>query len=267
MLETSPFIQKLQMRHELVNRRLCIGLDPDIALLPEGFEKNIEGVYQFLDRLIQVTEDLALCYKPNLAFFEAFGLDGFLVLDRICKLIPSDVPIILDAKRGDIGNTSAKQAKFLFDYFPVDATTLHPYMGYDSLTPFFDYKDKFHFVLGLTSNPGSQDLERQLMADGRYLYERVLGQIQEHKNEYGNVGAVVGATHDDFAHIRAEFPDLDLLVPGVGAQGGSYHDVLNASGASDGEIIINVGRAVMYAAETREDMESVIRETITEYYT
>jgi len=229
--------------------------------LPQGFEPSLIGVESFLKSVVDCTADLVVAYKPNISFFEAHGIDGLRVLERICKYIPSTIPIILDAKRGDIGNTSKMQARYLFDYFNASATTLHPYMGEDSLTPFFDYKDRFNFVLALTSNSGAMDFECLILNDGRPLYRHVLDQLVNWNHAFGNVGAVVGATQDVFSELSTRYSSLSFLVPGVGAQGGRYQDVVANQVDRNGMLIVNVGRAILYAA-SHAPIEQSIRDAI-----
>ncbi|NBV43165.1 orotidine-5'-phosphate decarboxylase, partial [bacterium] len=146
-----------QLKSNIQSRRtyLCVGLDPDPAKLPSGFSQTIEGVEVYLKEIIRLSSERCIAYKPNISFFEGLGIDGLAMLQRLRNYVPAGTPWIIDGKRGDIGNTSAMQARFLFDHLGADASTLHPYMGNDSLAPFFEYRDKLHFVLALTSNPGS----------------------------------------------------------------------------------------------------------------
>ena len=140
------FLKKLKEKHSKTNNFICVGLDPDLDRFPDNIPKTTKGIEEFLSQKIEETHDSCIAYKPNISFFEAHGIEGLKVLENICKKIPKDTPIILDAKRGDIGNTSKMQARFIFDYFGADATTLHPYMGKDSLEPFFNYKAEHIFI-------------------------------------------------------------------------------------------------------------------------
>ena len=160
MSTNHPIVRLLLKNKSRIQHCLCVGIDPDIEKIPDTFERSISGLNLFLEQLIKETSEYVLAYKANISFFEALGLEGLKTLESVRKHIPNSIPMILDAKRGDIGNTSSMQAKYLFDYFGADASTLHPYMGIDSLEPFFKYKEKLHFVLGLTSNPSSENFER-----------------------------------------------------------------------------------------------------------
>jgi orotidine-5'-phosphate decarboxylase len=253
-----PFLQQLLINIATTGNQVCVGLDPDIELLPEGFDKSLLGVEDFLRTVIDASRDLVIAYKPNISFFEAYGVDGLRVLERIVTYVPSYIPVIIDAKRGDIGNTSRMQAKFIFESLNASATTVHPYMGEDSVVPFLEYTSKFTFVLGLTSNPGASDFELMLMQDGRPLYHHVLKRILEWNQRYHNVGAVVGATQNLFKTICQDYPELDFLVPGVGAQGGSYQDIILNQPLRKGLLIINVGRSVLYAAQ-QTPIEDAVR--------
>jgi len=259
-MQNHPFYQKIQANIKERKNVICVGLDPDLSKLPSHLPQTLEGVTQFLSEVISVTSDLCVAYKPNLSFFEAYGLDGLCVLEKVCKLIPNDVPIILDAKRGDIGNTSAMQARYLFDYFGASATTLHPYMGYDSLEPFFSYKDKFHFVLVLTSNPGAADFEKQKMANGKFLYEAVFEKCVAWSKEFSNIGAVVGATQKELPLVRALDNSLLFLVPGIGAQGGDYQTAVTLGKNQDGLVLINMTRSLIYCSRERDYLERIREE-------
>ncbi|MBT5855379.1 orotidine-5'-phosphate decarboxylase [bacterium] len=249
MINSHPVINRWLTNRDRINHSLCVGIDPDMDKLPDTFPKTIDGMEQFLIHVIESTQEDCISYKPNMAFFEAMGIEGLRLLERLCKRIPDAIPIIMDGKRGDIGNTSKMQAKFIFDYFGADASTLHPYMGSDSLRPFFEYKDKMHFVLGLTSNPGSQDFEKKNMADGQPLYHTVIKQCIEWNQDYGNIGMVVGATHDELANVREIAEQLPFLIPGVGAQGGTYSHASDKGKNLDGLVLINASRAVLYPSK------------------
>lgn len=263
-MQVHPFYQKIQANIQNRKNVICVGLDPDISKLPSHFPKNLEGVTQFLSEVISVTSDLCIAYKPNLSFFEAYGLEGLRVLERICHLIPAETPLILDAKRGDIGNTSAMQARFLFDYFGAGATTLHPYMGFDSLEPFFKYQDKFHFVLVLTSNPGAVDFQKQKMENGTYLYEQVFEKCLTWSKAYPNIGVVVGATQKELPQVRALDHTLLFLVPGIGAQGGDYQVAVQTGQNQDGLVIVNMTRSLIYSS-TEKNYLNTIREVFLKF--
>jgi len=223
---------------------LCIGLDPQAEKMPQG----LSALY-FNKAIIEATHDLVCAYKPNLAFYEALGEEGYHALKETIKAIPQDIPVIADAKRGDIGNTSKAYAKAVFEELGADAVTVSPYLGYDSLKPFIDYRDKGVFILCRTSNPGSEDFQSLKLGD-RHLYELVAEKAAQW-NRYKNIGLVVGATYpQEIKLIRQLNPKMPLLIPGAGAQGGDIKEVV-ASGIdeSGGGIIINSSRQILYASK------------------
>src|SRR4030065_103197 len=207
------FVDKLLSASRRNKSLLCIGLDPDITLMPKA------GLFDFNKAIIDTTADLVYAYKPNLAFYEASGIEGLKVLQKTIEYIPDDIPIIGDGKRGDIGNTARAYAKALFVTFGCDAATVSPYLGFDSVEPFIDYKDKGIFILCRTSNPGAVDFQSLVNAQGRPLYESVARKAREWDIR-GNIGLVVGATYpDELKAIRHMCPEMPLLIPGIGAQG------------------------------------------------
>lgn len=245
-MATHPFLSKLKAAHTQSNNWLCVGLDPDMDRLPDRFDKSISGMESFLKQVVDETSDHCVAFKPNISFFEGLGMDGLALLKRLIAYIPNRVPVILDAKRGDIGNTSRMQAVFIYDELGADATTLHPYMGRDSVEPFFSYKDTFNFVLGLTSNPGSANFQQLEMKNGRDLYQNVMATCSEWNREFGNVGVVVGGTQEKLADARKVDDDLLFLIPGVGAQGGKYDDVVEKGKNREGLTLINASRSILY---------------------
>ncbi len=256
-LVAHPFLHQLLINCDTTGNQICVGLDPDIDLLPSGYDQSLLGVEDFLRSVIDASHDLVIAYKPNISFFEAYGIDGLRLLERIVSYIPSYIPVIIDAKRGDIGNTSRMQARFIFDYFNASAVTIHPYMGEDSVLPFLEYTSKYSFVLGLTSNTGASDFELAIMHDGRPLYSHVLDKILSWNQRYHNVGSVVGATQTLFKTISSQYPTLTFLVPGVGAQGGNYRDIVASQPYRQGLLIVSVGRSVLYAAQSAPIEHSV----------
>lgn len=261
-----PFCHRLQVAQERAQTCLCVGLDPDMSRLPSGIPQTMAGMRYFLEAVIATASPHCVAFKPNISFFEALGIEGLQLLQSLRSRVSETVPWVIDAKRGDIGNTSAMQARFLFDVLGADAVTLHPYMGEDSVFPFLAFKDKFSFVLGLTSNQGSQQFQTQKMATGEYLYERVLSQIRAWREFHGNVGAVVGATQEALAAIRKSDPDLLMLIPGVGAQGGSYADAVAHGKNRDGLALINVSRAILYdVADNTQNFECNILDRLSIY--
>lgn len=229
------------------NSRVCVGLDIDANKLPVGLTAKKDDILSFSKSIIDATKDHVCAYKPNMAFYEALGFDGLDILHEVCEQIPSYIPIIMDAKRGDIGNTAAKYAKSIFEDFKADATTLSPYMGYDSVKPFLDYEDKTSFILCVTSNSSSTDFQK-VKFDDKFLYELVAEKCNEW-NQHKNVGLVVGATNpEELKTVRSICPDIPFLIPGVGAQGGSVKDCVDNALTIDGEIAINSSRGIIYAS-------------------
>lgn len=240
---------------------LCVGLDTDMDKLPEPMAKSTSGMYYFNKEIIEATKDFAVAYKINTAFYEQYGLKGWEILKATVDMIPKDAFLILDAKRGDIGNTSAAYAKAFFEDMRADALTVAPYMGSDSIKPFLEYTDKFVFLLALTSNAGSFDFQR-LISGGKPLYKHVT-EISANWADCTNLGFVVGATHpDELAELRAEHRDRVFLIPGVGAQGGDIEAVLAANKGKPS--LINVSRGIIYAS-SGEDFASAARAK-AEYY-
>ena len=230
------------------NKHICVGLDTDINKIPEHLKLLSDPIYEFNKAIIESTSDDAAAYKINLAFYEREGKEGIEALEKTLSILPDDVLIIGDAKRGDIGNTSLMYAQSIFDHFNFDAVTLHPYMGYDSLEPFLNYEDKINFILALTSNPGSEDFEKLKLNDGSYLYQSVIQKANEW-NKSKNIGIVFGATNpDELLQEIKSFNDLFVLLPGVGAQGGSLEEVVKTfKDNSNFNFLINVSRAIIYA--------------------
>ena len=253
MRAVAAFIDKLRRAARANDSLLCIGLDPDPDRLPEGV-----ATADFNRALIEATSDLVCAYKPNLAFYEQSGIDGLRALEATVAAVPAGIPVIADAKRGDIGNTARAYAKALFETWGFDAATVSPYLGRDSLAPFLDYGEKGVFILCRTSNPGSSDLQSLLTTAPTPggapmpLYQRVALMAIEW-NGRGNAGLVVGATQaDELQWVREHCPSMPLLIPGVGAQGGDLAAAVRGGVDANGELaIINSSREVLYAF--RED--------------
>jgi orotidine-5'-phosphate decarboxylase len=242
-------MNRSELIHQIRTKQnfLCIGLDPDLEKIPTHLLDYEDPIFEFCRQIIESTSDIAVAYKPNLAFFECMGTKGWQSLEKIMKLIPKHCFTIADAKRGDIGNTSKMYAKCFFEYFDFDAITVAPYMGRDSIEPFLSYDGKWVIVLGLTSNTGSMDFEMLDTSHGK-LYEQVISKASQWGNQ-DNMMFVVGATQPDFfTSIRGIVPDHFLLVPGVGAQGGSLEDVCNTCVNADFGVLVNNGRNVLYAS-------------------
>ena len=217
-MSTKNFVDKLRRASEANQSLLCIGLDPDPRLMP------IDDIFEFNRAIIDATHDLVCCYKPNMAFYEAFGPPGLETLRRTLEHIPDDIPVIGDAKRGDIGNTAKAYAASLFEYYGFDAVTANPYLGGDSLAPFLAYADRGVLVLCRNSNPGAADFQLLTVSrdngEQRPLYMEVAARCNDW-NVSGNVGLVVGATYpEELRRVRQQCPDLPILLPGIGAQGG-----------------------------------------------
>ncbi|MBV9988118.1 MAG: orotidine-5'-phosphate decarboxylase [Chitinophagaceae bacterium] len=231
---------------------LCVGLDTDITKIPIHLLSEPDPVFSFNKAIIDATKDHCVAYKINTAFYESRGLKGWESMERTVRYIPDTHFRIADAKRGDIGNTSAQYAKTFFEILPFDAVTVAPYMGEDSVRPFLEYPDKWTIVLALTSNTGSKDFQQLGMAEGDCLYERVL----ETTASWGstkNLMFVVGATKTtELEHIRTIIPDHFLLVPGVGAQGGSLKEVSASGMNKDCGLLINASRAIIFADDTEK---------------
>jgi len=226
---------------------LCVGLDTDIEKLPAGLPKNKAGVIAFNKAIIDATSAHCVSYKINTAFYESQGIEGWEAMEATLAHIPSSHFTIADAKRGDIGNTSAQYAKTFFETLPFDAITVAPYMGKDSIDPFLAYQNKWTIVLGLTSNPGSQNFEQQKLANGQFLYESVLEQVASWGSPE-QLMFVVGATKaKELESIRKIIPAHFLLVPGVGAQGGSLSEVTAYGKNNEVGLLINASRAIIFA--------------------
>jgi len=237
------FFEKLQAAADTNNSHLCIGLDPDPELMPHPH------IPSFFQEIVDATSDLVCAYKPNLAFFEALGMGGMQIMLESLRSVPKHIPIIADAKRGDIGNTARFYAKATFDVYKFDAATVNPYGGRDAVQPFMDYADRGVLVWCRASNPGAADLQDKVLEDGRLVYEAVAQQAHEW-NTCGNVGLVAGATWpDQIERVRDLCPDMWILVPGVGAQEGDLEGAVQAAmDANGGGFILNSSRGVLYAS-------------------
>ena len=231
---------------------LCVGLDTDIKKIPEHLLAEEDPIFAFNRAIIDATADLCIAYKPNQAFYECLGVKGWQVLEKTVKYIRQNYPdqfIIADAKRGDIGNTSAMYARSFFEDLQVDAVTVAPYMGEDSVTPFLGYDNTWVILLALTSNKGSHDFQLTEDAQGERLFEKVLRKSQEWAGD-DRMMYVVGATQGRmFEDIRKVVPNHFLLVPGVGAQGGSLEEVCKYGMTRECGLIVNSSRGIIYAGK------------------
>lgn len=238
---------------------LCVGLDPDTTKMPESMKDNL---FEFNKRIIDATSQYAIAFKPNLAFYEASGVEGYKAFENTVEYIRNNYPdifIIADAKRGDIGNTSKMYAHSFFDVLKVDALTVAPYMGEDSVTPFLGYDGKWVIILGLTSNKGSQDFQFTKNENGTPLFETVIRKSSQWGSDE-NIMYVVGATQGKtFAEIRKIVPNHFFLVPGVGAQGGSLVEVAKYGINKECGLIVNSSRGIIHASSA-DDFDKVAAE-------
>jgi len=249
------FFEKLARISRKNQSLLCVGLDPDPDLMPRGL-----SVVEFNRAIIEATADLVCAYKPNIAFYEALGEAGLETLLRTRDFIPTDVPVIIDAKRGDIGNTARAYAKTLFDLYGFDAVTLNPYLGFDSVEPFLKYETRGIFILCRTSNTGAgdfQSLRCETPRGLRFLYEIVADKAREW-DILRNIGLVIGATYpEELKNIREQHPRMPFLIPGIGAQGGDlYLTVKHALNPEGGGFIINSSRQILYASSGKDFSEA-----------
>jgi orotidine-5'-phosphate decarboxylase len=244
---------------------LCVGLDTDLEKIPKHLQSDPDAVLQFNKAIIDATKDHCVAYKINTAFYESLGVRGWEIIERTLAYIPSTHFKIADAKRGDIGNTSAQYAKTFFETYAFDAVTVAPYMGEDSIRPFFDHKDKFTIVLGLTSNKGADDFEYLKTTNDKFFYEEIISKISTWATPE-NLMFVIGATQaDQLESIRKIIPDNFLLIPGIGAQGGSLEDVSKYGMNRDCGLIVNVGRSIIYASG-KEDFAETATNISKEYH-
>lgn len=245
---------------------LCVGLDTDLKKIPEHLLKTDDPIFEFNKAIIDATAEYCVAYKPNLAFYECFGIEGWNALEKTIKYLKKNYPdqfIIADAKRGDIGNTSKMYARSFFEHLDVDAITVAPYMGEDSITPFYGYEGKWVIVLGLTSNKGSLDFQMTRNGEGAPLFEQVMRKASNWGSD-DNTMFVVGATQGAmFKKVRDIIPNKFLLVPGVGAQGGSLQEVAKYGITKDCGLLVNSSRGIIYASQN-EDFASIAKEKAKE---
>ncbi len=256
-----------ELIHQIKRKKsfLCVGLDTDIEKIPKHLLDLEDPIFEFNKAIIQATKDVAVAYKPNIAFYESRGIGGMESLRKTLQEIPADCFTIADAKRGDIGNTATMYAKAFFDPgssgFNFDSITVAPYMGEDSVKPFLEFEDKWAIVLALTSNPGSNDFQQQLMNTGERLFQEVATTVASWgSNE--NIMFVVGATRgEDIAVMRKKVPNHFFLVPGVGSQGGSLADVVQHGMNEDCGLLVNSSRAIIYASDAQDFAECARNES------
>lgn len=238
------FLDKLDQTTSKNNSLLCIGLDIDLNRVPQTVLNKEDPIYVFNREIIQATKELVCAYKPNIAFYERYGIYGISSLIKIIEFIQgTGIPVILDAKRGDIGHSSAAYAESVFRVYKADAVTVNPYLGHDSVEPFLEYQDKGIFVLCLTSNPGAKDFQRELFLDVAYEVKKW--------NKYGNCGLVAGATKpEELKEIRNIAEDMPILIPGIGAQDGDLEASVKYGVNKQGNrAIINSSRSIIYASK------------------
>ena len=262
------FIQQLHQAERLNDSLLCVGLDPEPARFPGAWKGDASRIYDFCAAIVDATKDLAIAFKPQIAYFAAHRAEAQLeqLMAHIKRVAPK-VPVILDAKRGDIGSTAEQYAREAFERYQADAVTLSPFMGFDSIEPYLRYPDKGAILLCRTSNPGGDDWQNQRLADvpGQpKLYEHLARLAQTDWNRNGQLGLVVGATYPgEIARVRELAPSLPLLIPGVGAQGGDAVATVKAgwrgtAEATSGPVIVSSSRAVLYAS-AGEDFAAAAR--------
>lgn len=256
------FARKLQAASEAANSRLCIGLDPDPARIPGHLGRGPHAAVAFNKAIIRATQDIACAYKPNMGFYMAYGHEGIRALAETRRWIPDHIPAILDAKVGDIDTTSAAYARGYFDDMQFDAVTAHPYLGKDGLEPLLAYEDRCVFILAKTSNPGSGNLQDQRIAESdpsRTVYEQVALDVADWQKEYGTCGILAGATYPrEIEQVRMHCPDVPMLVPGVGSQGGDLEATVKAVLSNgSGPVAINASRSIIYAGEGLDYIQAV----------
>jgi len=245
---TTNYISKLSQAWQQNNSLLCVGLDPDLTKLPTRFQGQPDGIVQFCRAIIDATADLACAFKPQIAYFAALRAEA--QLEQICEYLRTNypqLPIILDAKRGDIGATAEQYAREAFERYGADAVTVNPYMGFDSVEPYLKWQDRGCIVLCRTSNPGGSDLQF-LQVNGRPLYQHVADLVANQWNRNGQCSLVVGATFpEEIAAVRRIVGEMPLLVPGIGAQGGDVAATVAAGKTPPGGMMINSSRAILFA--------------------
>ncbi len=244
------YFERLAARSREVNSIVCVGLDPDFK------RHKLQDVAAYNRAIIEATAPYVNCYKPNIAFYEQYGVEGLRALEATLAAIPAGIPVIGDVKRGDIASTAAAYARAMFEEWKFDAITLNPYLGRESFEPYLAYEGKGFYMICRTSNPGAADLQ-YLQSDGLFLYERVAQVVTSWSP---SIGLVVGATAPaELRRIRELVPAASLLVPGVGAQGGQPSEVVEAAGSAPGTIVVSATRSIMYASDGPDFAEAAGR--------
>jgi orotidine-5'-phosphate decarboxylase len=266
-ISTMTFLAQLSAAAAHNQSMLCVGLDPEPSKFPGALKGNANKIYDFCAAIVDATADAVIAFKPQIAYFAAHRAEGQLerLMEHMRRVAPL-VPIILDAKRGDIGSTAEQYAIEAFERYGADAVTLSPFMGFDSVAPYLKYHDKGAFLLCRTSNPGGDDLQNQRLAsiDGQpLLYEHIAKLAQGPWNLNGQLGLVVGATYPaEIQRVRAIAPTLPLLIPGVGAQGGDAVATVRAGCTAQGPIIVNSSRAILYASSGNDFAAAARQEAV-----
>ena len=261
------FLDMLATAERQNHSMLCVGLDPEPTRFPGKYKGDSNKIYDFCAAIVDATADLAIAFKPQIAYFAAHRAEGQLerLMEHIRRVSPQ-VPIILDAKRGDIGSTAEQYAIEAFERYGADAVTLSPFMGHDSIAPYLKYHGKGAFLLCRTSNPGGDDLQNQRLAglSGEpRLYEHIARLAQESWNTNGQLGLVVGATYPaEIERVRALAPTLPMLIPGVGAQGGDAVATVKAGRTAHGLIVVSSSRAILYASSSDDFVQAARREAL-----
>jgi orotidine-5'-phosphate decarboxylase len=240
---------KQELFNQIIKKEsfLCVGLDPDLEKIPVHLLELDDPIFEFNKQIIDATKDYCVAYKPNLAFYESLGVKGWESLQKTMEYIPNNIFTIADAKRGDIGNTSRMYAKTFFEHFNFDSVTVAPYMGIDSVSPFLEFSNKWVILLAATSNIGGLDFQYKKVEGGKRVFEEVLENSLEWGNEE-NLMYVVGATRAEMlSDVRAIVPNAFLLVPGVGAQGGSLEEVVKYGMNNTCGLLVNSSRGIIYA--------------------
>lgn len=252
MLYFASIVKKADIIREIQAKRsyLCTGLDTEMGKLPQGIERTGKGLLEFNKNIVEATAEHSVAYKINTAFYEQYGVEGWRWMEETLSYLPSNTLKIADAKRGDIGNTSTMYARAFFDAMNFDAITVSPYMGEDSLRPFLEFENKFVICLALTSNAGHSDFQTlKVESEELKLYERVINTVRKWGNP-DQLMFVVGATRAELVgEIRKLIPDHFLLVPGVGAQGGSLSDITHAAANQEVGLLVNSSRGILYASQ------------------
>jgi orotidine-5'-phosphate decarboxylase len=261
------FLDLLRQAGHLNGSLLCVGLDPDPAKFPVGYKNDASKIYDFCAAIVDATADLVMAFKPQIAYFAANRAEDQLerLIAHIRRAAPH-VPVILDAKRGDIGNTAEQYAIEAFERYGADAVTLSPFMGFDTIAPYLKYHDKGAFLLCRTSNPGGDDFQNQRLAEvagAPRLFEHIAQLAQGPWNTNGQLGLVVGATYPaEIERVRALAPTLPLLIPGVGAQGGDALATVKAGWRENGPIVVNSSRAILYASGAADFAQAARQEAL-----